>query len=63
MTSRKNVASPKTAPSHVYVDDSDMDLDSEECDEIEEKNICCVWEVQPDAVRNGVSLIIVKWVQ
>ena len=23
----------------------------------------CVWEVQPDAVRNSVSLIIVKWVQ
>jgi hypothetical protein len=23
----------------------------------------CVWEVQPDAVRNSVSLIIVMWVQ
>ena len=65
MTSRKNVASPKTAPSHVYMDNSDMDLDSDECDEIEEKDKCfsCVWEVQPDAVRNSVSLIIVKQVQ
>ena len=47
----------------MYVDDSDMDLYSVECDEIEEKDKCCVWEVQPDAVRNIVSLIIVKWVQ
>jgi len=23
----------------------------------------CVWKVQADAVRNSVSLIIVKWVQ
>ena len=57
MTSRKNVASPKPAPSHVDVDDSDMDLDS---DEIEEKDKCCVWEVQPDAVRNSVSLLLLS---
>ena len=42
MTSRKNIATPKPAPSHVYVDDSDMDLVSDECDEIEEKDKCCV---------------------
>ena len=42
MTSKKNVASPKPAPSHVCVDNSDMDLYSDECDEIEEKDTCCV---------------------
>ena len=42
MTSRQNVASPKPAPSHVYVDDSDMDLDSDKCDKIDEKDKCCV---------------------
>jgi hypothetical protein len=43
VTSRKNVASPKLAPSNVYVEDSDMDLDfdSDECDQIEEKTKCC----------------------
>jgi hypothetical protein len=44
MTSRKNVASPKLAPSNVYVEDSDMDFefDSDERDQIEEKAKCCV---------------------
>ena len=59
-TSRKNVASPKPALSHVCVDNSDMDLYS---DEIEEKDKDNFMEVQPDALRNSVSLIIVKWVQ
>jgi hypothetical protein len=41
-----------------------MDVDSDECDQIEEKDKCCVCgKVQPDAVRNSVSLITVKWVQ
>ena len=59
-SSKKNVASPKPGPSHVYVDDLDMDLDSDEYDQIEEKDKCVCGKFQPDAVRNSVSLIIVK---
>ena len=45
----------------MYVDDSVMDLDSDECDEIEEKDKYCVCgKFQPDVMRNSVSLIIVK---
>jgi len=48
----------------VYVDDSVMDVDSAECDEIEEEDKYCVWgKFQPDVMRNSVSLIIVKRVQ
>ena len=58
-SSKKNVASPKPGPSHMYVDESDMDVDSDECDQIEEKDKCCVCgKFQPDAVRNSVSLFI-----
>ena len=46
MTIRKNVASPKPTPSHMYVEDSDMELDIDEWDEIEEMkrriNVVCV---------------------
>jgi hypothetical protein len=65
-SSKKNVASPKPGPSHMYmyVDELDMDVDSDECVQIEEKDNCCVCgRFQPYAVRNSVSLIIVKWVQ
>ena len=65
-SSKKNVASSKPGPSHMYmyVDELDMDVDSDECVQIEEKDNCCVCgRFQPYAVRNSVSLIIVKWVQ
>ena len=65
-SSKKNVALPKPETSHMYmyVDELDMDVDSDEFVQIEEKDNCCVCgRFQPDAVRNSVSLIIVKWVQ
>jgi hypothetical protein len=65
-SNKKNVASPKPEPSHMYVDvdESYMDVDSDEHDQIEEKDKCCVCgKFEPDAVRKSVSLIFVKWVQ
>jgi hypothetical protein len=55
---------PKQGPSHMYVDVSDLYVDGDEHDEIEEKDKCCVCrKFEPDAVRKSVSLIFVKWVQ
>jgi hypothetical protein len=63
-SNKKNVASLKPGPSHMYVDVSDLYVDSDEHDEIEEKDKCCVCrKFEPDAVRKSVSLIFVKWVQ
>jgi hypothetical protein len=45
----------------MYVDESDMYVESDEHDEIEEKDKCCVCrKFEPDAVRKSVSLIFVK---
>jgi hypothetical protein len=44
----------------VNVDESDMDVDSDEHDQIEEKDKWCVCgKFEPDAVRKSVSLIFV----
>ena len=48
----------------MYVDVSDLYVDSDEHDEIEEKDKCCVCRTfEPDTVRKSVSLICVKGVQ
>jgi hypothetical protein len=45
----------------MYVDESDMDVDSDECDQIEEKDKCCVCgKFEPDAVRKECFIIYLK---